>query len=190
MLIDKAYIEKNLIAPSRGNHSKSKQTSSSVEEPNKSTLDAYNNNPEDAFKKIERLLSVRDRSVTEIINRLQTEHFTEEAIHHAVQRALRCNYLNDERFADSFIRARLRASKGINGIVRDLKNHGIDAYSISGFPDSYIEETGSQLENAIYLLERKPPRAKNIQQAAYAKLVRNGFSSSVASSAVKAWLAK
>lgn len=85
---------------------------------------------------------------------------------------------------------RLRASKGINGIVRDLEGHQIDAYAIPGFPDAFLEEQGSQLDNAIRLLERKPPRAKNKKQAAYAKLIRNGFSSSVASSAVKSWIAE
>ena len=92
--------------------------------------------------------------------------------------------------AEGFIRMRLRASKGINGIVRDLKGHQIDAYAIPGFPDAFLEEQGSQLDNAIRLLERKPPRAKNKKQAAYAKLIRNGFSSSVASSAVKSWIAE
>lgn len=61
---------------------------------------------------------------------------------------------------------------------------------IPGFPDAFLEEQGSQLDNAIRLLERKPPRAKNKKQAAYAKLIRNGFSSSVASSAVKSWIAE
>ena len=150
--------------------------------------DGYDNDPESAFRKIERLLSVRDRSITEIRNRLQRDRFTEYAISEALDRAIRCGYLDDDRFADGFIRSRLRASKGINGIVRDLKNHHIDAYAIPGFPDSFIEEQGSQLDNAVRLLQRKPPRAKNKQQAAYAKLIRNGFSSSVASAAVKRWV--
>lgn len=150
----------------------------------------YDNDPESAFRKIERLLSVRDRSITEIRNRLQRDRFTERAISEALERAIRCGYLDDARFADGFIRSRLRASKGINGIVRDLKNHHIDAYAIPGFPDSFLEEQGSQLDNAVRLLQRKPPRAKNKQQAAYAKLIRSGFSSSVASAAVKQWIAE
>lgn len=154
------------------------------------TEDDYDNDPESAFRKIERLLSVRDRSVIEIRNRLQRDRFTEYAISEALERAIRCGYLDDDRFADSFIRSRLRASKGINGIVRDLKDHHIDAYAIPGFPDSFLEEQGSQLDNAVRLLQRKPPRAKNKQQAAYAKLIRNGFSSSIASSAVKRWIAE
>ena len=59
--------------------------------------------------------------------------------------------------------------------MRDLKGHQIDAYSIPGFPDAFLEEQGSQLDNAIRLLERKPPRAKNKKQAAYAKLFVTDF---------------
>ena len=156
----------------------------------KEALTDYNDDANAAFNKIERLLAVRDRSVAETRSRLQRDHYTERAITESLERALRCGYLDDVRFAEGFIRMRLRASKGINGIVRDLKRHQIDAYAIAGFPDAFLEEQGSQLDNAIRLLERKPPRAKNKKQAAYTKLIRNGFSSSVASSAVKAWIAE
>ena len=63
---------------------------------------------------------VRDRSVTETRSRLQRDHYTERAIAESLERALRCGYLDDARFAEGFIRMRLRASKGINGIVRCL----------------------------------------------------------------------
>lgn len=189
MYIDKDFIQKNILVTPEAPSGVNEQH----ETPNRDgriDLDGYDDSPESAFRKIERLLMVRDRSVTEITSRLQRDRFTDRAITEAVERSLRCGYLDDDRFADGFIRSRLRASKGINGIVRDLKDHGIDAYAIPGFPDNYLEEQGSQLENAIRLLERKPPRAKNQKQAAYAKLIRNGFSSSVASSAVKVWIAR
>lgn len=192
MLIDKDYIQKNLLReqepslPSSASDGASPARSPHVNE----ARDEYNDNANAAFGKIERLLAVRDRSVTETRSRLQRDHYTERAIAESLERALRCGYLDDARFAEGFIRMRLRASKGINGIVRDLKGHQIDAYAIPGFPDVFLEEQGSQLDNAIRLLERKPPRAKNKKQAAYAKLIRNGFSSSVASSAVKTWMAE
>ena len=193
MLIDKDYIQKNLLheqepssLPSRALDGSSSARLSHTNE----ALGEYNDNANAAFGKIERLLAVRDRSVTETRSRLQRDHYTERAIAESLERALRCGYLDDARFAEGFIRMRLRASKGINGIVRDLKGHQIDADAIPGFPDAFLEEQGSQLDNAIRLLERKPPRAKNKKQAAYAKLIRNGFSSSVASSAVKTWIAE
>lgn len=193
MLIDKDYIQKNLLReqepPSLPSRALDGSAPACLAHANEA-LDEYNDNANAAFGKIERLLAVRDRSVTETRSRLQRDHYTERAIAESLERALRCGYLDDVRFAEGFIRMRLRASKGINGIVRDLKGHQIDAYAIPGFPDVFLEEQGSQLDNAIRLLERKPPRAKNKKQAAYAKLIRNGFSSSVASSAVKSWIAE
>lgn len=197
MYIDKEFIQKNILVATEEDHQQTKPArvsstprASAQDSFSEGNLEGFTDDPEAAFRKIERLLSVRDRSVTETISRLQRDRFTEQAINDAVERALRCGYLDDERFADGFIRSRLRAQKGINGIVRDLKNHHIDAYSIPDFPDRFLEEQGSQLENALHLLERKPPRAKNQKQAAYAKLIRNGFSSTIASSAVKTWIAR
>lgn len=187
MIIDKEFIEKRLLEVEQ--EGSSKEQNKAQRQPRSTALEDYNDNPNDAFHKIERLLSVRDRSVSEVTSRLQRDRYTEHAISESIERALRCGYLDDARFADIFIRSKLRASKGINGIVRDLKQHNIDAYSIPDFPDAYIAEQGSQLENAVHLLKSKPPRAKNKQQAAYAKLIRNGFSSSIASAAVRTWLA-
>lgn len=205
MIIDKKYIEEHLAssielvekrdiipgiptasraAPSRMNKEQLEPLVSSGREVQEELCD----DAEKAFRKIELLLSVRDRSVLEITNRLIREKFSQSAIHESIDRALRCGYLNDDRFADGFIRSKLRASKGVPGIIRDLRDHGIDASLIPGFPDVFLEDSGSQLETAIRLLQRKPPRAKNQRQAAYAKLIRNGYSSNVASQAVRAWI--
>lgn len=194
MIISQEYLERLLKTNSvSSDHMTEKTLSNDFPSAARTTegncQEGLNDDPEAAFRKIERLLSVRDRSVSETLQRLLRDHFTQRATDEAIERALRCGYLDDARFADGFIRSRLRANKGTQGIVRELKNHGIDAFSIVGFPDTYVEEAGSQLESALCLLERKPPRAKNKQQAAYAKLIRNGFSSAIASSAVKHWIA-
>ena len=65
-----------------------------------------------AFKKIERLVKVRDRSIHEVIQRLQKENYEEDAISNAINKALRCGYLDDARFAEDengFSRQRLDA---------------------------------------------------------------------------------
>ena len=49
----------------------------------------------EAFKKIERLVKVRDRSVAEVTMRLEKDSYSSECIHSAVQRALRCGYLDE-----------------------------------------------------------------------------------------------
>ena len=142
-----------------------------------------------AFRKIERLLNVRDRSIFEIKERLSRDGFEEETIAVAIERAKRCRFLDDRRFADMFIRSRLRAGKGMAGIVRDLKRHHIDPETLlDDFPNSYEQEFPDQLESALCLLKRKPPHAKNLLNAAYSKLIRSGYSSSIASQAARQWL--
>ena len=86
------------------------------------------------------------------------------------------------------IMLRFACKKGIAGIVRELRNHAIDPYEVLwGFPDEYLSLVPSQEDAAFTLLCRKPPRAKNLKQAAYAKLIRSGYSSAVAAEATKRW---
>lgn len=147
----------------------------------------YDDEEREAFKKIERLVKVRDRSVHEVRQRLVRDGFSEQATERALTRARSCRYLDDERFADVLVRSRLRAGKGLDGIVRELKGHGIDPDALEGFPDEYLADAPSQADAAYALLCRKPPRAKNAQQAAYAKLVRAGYPARIASEVTRKW---
>lgn len=141
-----------------------------------------------AFKKIERLVKVRDRSTHEVIQRLLKDNYEQDAISNAIDKALRCGYLDDGRFADVLIRSRLRAGKGLTGIVAELKRNGINPeYDLDNFPDAYLALFPNQKDSAIALLCKKPPRAKNKLQAAYAKLIRSGYPSSLASEAAREW---
>lgn len=142
----------------------------------------------EAFKKIARLVKVRDRSVCEVRNRLQREGYSEGASRAAIDKALSVRFLDDARFADVLVRSRLRAGKGLPGIERELKSHGINPEEILvDYPEGYLEDAPCQEDAAFALLCRKPPRAKNAKQAAYAKLVRAGYSASVATEATKRW---
>lgn len=142
----------------------------------------------DAFKKIERLVKVRDRSIREVRDRLLKDGFSGSIADQSIERALRCNYLNDQRFADILVRSRLNAGKGLAGIIRELKSHDIDPEAqLPGFPDAYLSTRVSQRDAALGLLCRKPPRAKNKLQAAYGKLIRAGYTSQLASEVAREW---
>lgn len=141
-----------------------------------------------AFKKIERLISLRDRSVHEISKRLLQDDYSQAATEHAIQRALRCGYLDDARFARTLIMSRLSQGKGLAGLYRELDSHQIDR----SFLDDYLEDhpvvVDEQTQRALEVLKRKPTRSKNKFQGAYLKLIRLGYSSSVAMQATKQWL--
>ena len=83
MLIDKDYIQKNLLHEQESSSLPSRALDGSAPARLPHTneaLDEYNDNANAAFGKIERLLAVRDRSVTETRSRLQRDHYTERAI--------------------------------------------------------------------------------------------------------------
>ncbi|MGN0301516.1 MAG: regulatory protein RecX [Anaerotardibacter sp.] len=143
--------------------------------------------PEKAFRKIQQLISVRDRSVHEIEQRLITLNYSPESIQIAIERALECNYLNDKRFAEIYLRSKVNRNKGLQGAKRDLLGHNISESCIDECIEIYFNEDDEE-ERAYLLLCQKPPRAKNAFQAAYGKLIRNGYQSNVALAATKRWI--
>ncbi len=146
-------------------------------------------NCEDVFSRIVKIVSFRDYSEAELRSKLEAEEFSDECIAQALARAVSCGLVDDNRFADAYIRGRLAAGKGIEGIRYELSKRGIDASNVPGWPDEYLPfgEEG-EFERALQLLERKPPRSKNLREGAFRKLVSHGFSVSVAQNAARAWL--
>lgn len=143
--------------------------------------------PEKAFQKIQQLVAVRDRSVHEIKQRLSSLNYSQQAISIAVERALSCNYLNDERFTEVYLRSKVNRNKGLRGAKADLLAQGISESFIDECIEAFFDMDQEELR-AYQLLCQKPPRSKNKFQAAYGKLIRNGYQSSVALSATKRWI--
>lgn len=143
---------------------------------------------EEVFARILKIVSFRDYSEAEVRSKLAGESFEQEHIDCAIERAKNCGIIDDTRFADSFIRGRISAGKGIAGVERELACKGIDPASIPGWPYDYLEDgEEGECRRALMLLERKPPRSKNARDGAYRKLVSHGFTASVAQDAARAW---
>ncbi|MEG0990043.1 MAG: RecX family transcriptional regulator [Gordonibacter sp.] len=140
-----------------------------------------------AFRKIERLCNVREQASEQLRRRLVRDGFSEAATEAAIVRALGCGLVDDARFAEVLVRCRLAAGKGMQGIERELSSLGIEPSSVSGWPDEFSTGEESEIERALALLERKPPRAKNQRDAAYRRLAQKGFSASIATTAARLW---
>ncbi len=161
--------------------------SSKVDDPLCSGQDPAND-PALAFKKILRWVKVRDRSVKETRTRLLRDGFGCSAVDAAIEKAIDYRFLDDARFADTLIRSRLNQGKGLDGAVRELQRHGISADTLlPGFPEEYLADRPSQQDSAFALLCKKPPRAKNARQAAYAKLVRAGYPMALSAEVANRW---
>ncbi|MFR0707631.1 MAG: regulatory protein RecX, partial [Eggerthella lenta] len=138
-----------------------------------------------AFRKIERLCLVRERASEQLRQRLARGGFEAEAVEAALDRALACGLVDDGRFADVLVRSRLAQGRGRRGIAAELESLGIDADSVEAL--AAADDDAGEVDRALALLDRKPPRAKNRRDAAYRRLAQKGFSASVSSSAARLW---
>lgn len=167
-----------------------------------------------AFEKVTRLACARERGSRELVDRLVRDGFSREVAKSAVQRALDCGLIDDVRYGAVLIRTRVAQGCGRKGIEDELERAGIAASDIPGWPEEFFSvddfdpfrvnanaEDGvvgcsfgcesndeQEVERALALLRRKPPRSKNIQASAYRKLVTKGYSTSVASVATRRFM--
>lgn len=141
---------------------------------------------ERAFRKIERLACRREQASEALRRRLARDGFEPTAIDEALARAVRCGLVDDGRFAEVLVRSRLAQGRGRRGIAAELADLGIDASGIAVL----FDDTGGdddEVERALSVLDRRPPKAKNRRDAAYRRLVQKGFAAAVASSAARLW---
>ena len=167
-----------------------------------------------AFEKVTRLACARERGSRELIDRLGRDGFSQEVAESAVRRALDCGLIDDTRYGAVLIRTRVSQGRGRKGIEDELERAGIAASDIPGWPEEFFsvddfdpfrvnanaeddvvvcsfgsESSDEQeIERALALLRRKPPRSKNVQASAYRKLVTKGYSTSVASAATRRFM--
>lgn len=167
-----------------------------------------------AFEKVTRLACARERGSRELVDRLVRDGFSREVAKSAVQRALVCGLIDDVRYGTVLVRTRVAQGRGRKGIEDELERAGIAASDIPGWPEEFFSvddfdpfrvnanaedgvvgcsfgsESGDEqeIERALALLRRKPPRSKNIQASAYRKLVTKGYSTSVASVATRRFM--
>lgn len=109
---------------------------------------------EDAMTRLLKMLEHRDYSRMDALDRLRLEGYWTDSAQAAVDRACDLKFINDDRFADSFIRSKLSQGWGIQRIGRELGRRGVDVDEIPGWPESYQSDSGSEYDRALSIAQR------------------------------------
>jgi regulatory protein len=136
-------------------------------------------------KRTERLLAARDRSQSEMRDRLGQLGFSEKVVEQEVSLLVSAGLVDDERFTRLYVSGKRRSGWGRIRIEKELGRFGIELKQCEGYPDEFFCET-DELERAIDCLKRFHSRAKDRYGAQYRFLATKGFSSDVIRKALSA----
>ncbi len=115
----------------------------------------------EATKKLERYCAYQERCHKDVEDKLRTMLLIPEAREKIILHLLEHNYLNEERFAQSFARGKFRIKKwGKQRIVRELKYRHISAYNIKTALKEINEE--EYLKTFHELAEKKNSALKEL----------------------------
>lgn len=139
-----------------------------------------------------KLLAVRDRSRAELARRLRRDGASEAAVSDVLAWLERLGYLNEERFAENWIRAR-GTRYGPLRLEAELREKGLDAGYVRELMARSAADEEAMEETATALVERRLRRGAGAvgrddvreRRRLTAFLVRRGFPERIAARAVE-----
>ena len=143
-----------------------------------------------------RYLSIRNRSEKEIRDYLLKKKATTEIIENIIERLKKQKFLDDEKFARSWILSRARfRPKGKSALKFELLQKGIDKEIIEKVLSEEIEDMPDELTQAKRLIERRIEKLKDKpRQEIYSKvggfLSRRGFNFDITKKAIDSYLGR
>ncbi len=141
-----------------------------------------------AKEKAFRYLGFKAVTERELAGKLSKEEFTQEVIEKVMEVLKRYDYINDEKYALSYVRDRVNLKEhGKIRIVYELKQKGVaEPYINNAF--AHIEEEGyNPLQKALNALEKKCKTATldlKEKRRLYGYLLRKGYTPDVINSAL------
>lgn len=139
------------------------------------------------------LLAHRGRSEKELRQRLQQKGFTQQALDEAIRRVVDWGYLDDERFAASWVEQRSSGKpRSRRALAYELREKGVDRELITNAIDEAdIDEAADAKRLAAdkWRKERSQPLDKRRQRTA-GYLARRGYSWQIAKEAIDALVAE
>lgn len=119
----------------------------------------------EATKKLESYCAYQERCHKEVNQKLRDMNMITEAIDQIITHLIQENYLNEERFSQSFARGKFNIKKwGKNRIVNELKQRRISKYNITTALKEIDENTYIETLDALAKKRLGQITEKNIQK--------------------------
>lgn len=133
-----------------------------------------------------RILNHRFNSEAELRRKLALREFDADVINATIEKLRREKWLDDDRFAASFVRARTRKGLGRHRISRELSAAGVESETIARALDQSVpdhDERAAAMTSArkrLTVLRRRDDDDAKIREKLVAYLFRQGYDSSLA----------
>ncbi|MDR1015940.1 MAG: recombination regulator RecX [Coriobacteriales bacterium] len=151
---------------------------------------------DEAFNKLLQLISYRERSTKELVERLSRAgldargrgepRFSAAEIERAIARATQAGLVDDKRFAELYIRSKQASGWGRRKIENGLSRAGIKLAEEPGYPDAFFDSDDLELDRAKNDLAHYHSHAKDQYGARLRHLLSHGFSYDIAKQAIAA----
>jgi regulatory protein len=141
-----------------------------------------------------RILNHRFNSEGELRRKLEMKEFARDVVDATIDRLRREKWLDDDRFAATYVRTRVRKGIGLLRVKRELAAAGVDGETIARALDESLpdhDERAAALVSArkrLVVLRRRDDDAL-IREKLVAYLFRQGFDSSMAMEVVRELMA-
>lgn len=152
--------------------------------------------PDTCYLAAMRILNHRFNSEAELRRKLSLKEFPAEVIGATIEKLRREKWIDDDRFAASFVRARVRKGLGRHRITRELSAAGVESETIARALDESVpdhDERAAALASArkrLAVLRRRNDDDAKIREKLVAYLFRQGYDSSLAVDVVREVTAK
>lgn len=140
-----------------------------------------------AMDKIAALVGVRERTCVELQRRLVGLGYTQQETDEAIESAVRCGLVSEERFTRAFIRGKTSLGWGKRKIVERLEGEGIAEELIARCSDEFASPD-AELEAAVHALRCRSTSSKDPRAAYMRRLLSKGYTYETAQRAVELYL--
>jgi regulatory protein len=128
------------------------------------------------YQKALQILTRRDHSCDELSRKLHSRGFETQQVEAAIRECRHLNYINDDRFADTYANQLQRKGYGINSIKHKLYTKGVPETVIETVLAAYgTDKAQLKLCRQVLAKKMKPIAGEDLPEGQAAKLYRYLF---------------